>query len=46
MIKNSNNKQKGILKKSLDFLINENKMGKIFNVISISNKKINNLIGF
>ena len=34
------------IKKGLDFLINKEKMGKIFNVISISNKKINNLIGF
>ena len=46
LIKNANNKQKKKLKKSLDFLINKKKMGEIFNVISISNKKINNLIGF
>ena len=46
LIRNANNKQKKTLIKSLEFLINENKMGKIFNVISISNKKINNLIGF
>ena len=46
LIKNANNKQKKKLKKGLDFLINKKKMGEIFNVISISNKKINNLIGF
>ena len=46
LIRNANDRQKKILKRGLDFLINENKMGKIFNVISISNKKINNLIGF
>ena len=46
LIKNANNKQKEKLKKGLDFLINKKKMGEIFNVISISNKKINNLIGF
>ena len=46
LIRNANNKQKKMLIKGLEFLINENKMGKIFNVISISNNKINNLIGF
>ena len=46
LMRNSNSKQKKMLKNGLDFLINKNKMGKIFNVISISNKKINNLIGF
>ena len=46
LIKNANNRQKQVIKNGLDYLINENKMGKIFNVISISNKKINNLIGF
>ena len=34
------------IQNSLDFLINKKKMGEIFNVISISNKKINNLVGF
>ena len=46
LIKNANSKQRKKIKKGLDFLINKEKMGKIFNVISISNKKINNLIGF
>ncbi len=46
LIKNANSRQKKIVKNGLDQLINKNKMGKIFNVISISNKKINNLIGF
>ena len=46
LIKNANSKQRKKIKKGLDFLINKEKMGKIFNVISISNKKVNNLIGF
>ena len=46
LIKNATKRQKKIIINSLDHLINENKMGKIFNVISISGKKINNLIGF
>ena len=46
LINNANFRQKKILKNGLDFLINENKMGKVFNVISISNKNINNLTGF
>jgi len=46
LIRNADSKQKKMLKNGLDFLINKNKMGKIFNVISISNKKINNLLGF
>ena len=46
LIKNANSKQKKKIKNSLDFLINKKKMGEIFNVISISNKKINNLVGF
>ena len=46
LIKNANSKQKKKIQNSLDFLINKKKMGEIFNVISISNKKINNLVGF
>ena len=46
LMRNANSKQKKMLKNGLNFLINKNKMGKIFNVISISNKKINDLIGF
>ena len=46
LIKNANSTQRKKIKKGLDFLINKEKMGKIFNVISISNKKVNNLIGF
>ena len=46
LIKNANSRQRKKIKKGLDFLINKEKMGKIFNVISISNKKVNNLIGF
>ena len=46
LMRNANSKQKKMLKNGLNFLINKNKMGKIFIVISISNKKINNLIGF
>ena len=46
LFKNANNNQKKNLEKGLDFLINEKKMGKIFNVISISNKNINKLTGF
>ena len=46
LIKNANYEQKKVLKRGLDFLINENKMGKIFNVISLTNKKINKLLGF
>ena len=46
LIKNANKRQQKTLKNGLDFLINENKMGKIFNVISITNKKINKLLGF
>ena len=46
LMRNANSKQKKMLKNGLNFLINKNKMGKIFNVISISNKKISNLIGF
>ena len=46
LIKNANNKQKKKLKKSLDFLINKKKMGEIFNVISISNKKIKYKINY
>ena len=30
----------------LNYLLDESKMGKIFNVISISNNKIKKLIGF
>ena len=46
LMQNASNKQKKMIKNSLDFLTHEKKMGKIFNVISISNKKINNLVGF
>ena len=46
LTRNANNRQKKLLKKSLDFLINENKMGRIFNVISVYSKNINKLIGF
>ena len=46
LFKNANNNQKKNLEKGLDFLINEKKIGKIFNVISISNKNINKLTGF
>ena len=46
LIKNANSGQKKKIQNSLDFLINKKKMGEIFNVISISNKKINNLVGF
>ncbi|PPR35453.1 MAG: hypothetical protein CFH26_00786 [Alphaproteobacteria bacterium MarineAlpha6_Bin4] len=46
LIKIANNKQKKMLTKSLEFLIDKNKMGKIFKVISIKNKKIKNLVGF
>ena len=43
---NADDKQKKIIKNSLDFLINEKKMGKIFNVISISNKNVEEIAGF
>ena len=46
LIKNANSGQKKKIQNSLDFLINKKKMGEIFNVISISNKKIDNLVGF
>ena len=46
LMQNASDKQKKMIKNSLDFLTHEKKMGKIFNVISISNKKINNLVGF
>ena len=46
LMKNADSRQKKMLENGLDFLINKNKMGQIFNVISISNKKISNLIGF
>ena len=46
LIKNADIKQKRMIKNSLSFLIDKNKMGEIFNVILINNKNINNLIGF
>ena len=46
LIKNANSGQKKKIQNSLDFLINKKKMGEVFNVISISNKKIDNLVGF
>ena len=44
--KNANLKQRRIINNSLDFLTNENKMGKIFQIISISNCSVKNPDGF
>ena len=46
LMNNANKKQKEMVLNNLDFLINNNKMGKIFNVISISSKNLNILEGF
>ena len=45
-INQTNNKQKKMILNNLDFLINNNKMGEIFHVISISNKNLNTIEGF
>ena len=46
LINKANNKQKKMILNNLDFLINNNKMGEIFHVISISNKNLNTIEGF
>ena len=46
LIKNASSNQKKKLINGLNYLLDESKMGKIFNVISISNNKIKKLIGF
>ena len=44
--KNANLKQRKIINNGLDFLINESKMGKIFQIISISNCSLKTPDGF
>ncbi len=46
LMNKANNKQKKMILNNLDFLINNNKMGEIFHVISISNKNLNTIEGF
>ena len=44
--KNANLKQRKIINNGLDFLINESNMGKIFQIISISNYSLKTPDGF